>query len=112
MPQDAALLGLTSDNARIRLAEHGPNALPESTGTPVWRQLLDQLTHFFAAMLWAAGILAIVGGLPELGVAIFVVIVVNGLFAFAQEYPRRRQLRSSATCFPARSPSCVTGYRP
>ncbi len=80
------LLGLTSDNARIRLAESGPNTLPEATGTPVWRQLLDQLTHFFAAMLWAAGILAIVGGLPELGVAIFVVIVVNGLFAFAQEY--------------------------
>jgi magnesium-transporting ATPase (P-type) len=86
VPQDAAPLGLTSDNARTRLAEYGPNTLPEPTGTPVWKQLLDQLTHFFAAMLWAAGILAIIGGLPELGVAIFVVIVVNGLFAFAQEY--------------------------
>jgi magnesium-transporting ATPase (P-type) len=86
VPQDAALLGLTSEDARIRLDTSGPNTLPEATGTPVWRQLLDQLTHFFAAMLWAAGILAIVGGLPELGIAIFVVIVVNGLFAFAQEY--------------------------
>jgi magnesium-transporting ATPase (P-type) len=52
----------------------------------VWRQLLAQLTHFFAAMLWVAGALAIIGGLPELGVAIFIVIVVNALFAFAQEY--------------------------
>jgi magnesium-transporting ATPase (P-type) len=37
-------------------------------------------------MLWVAGLLAIIGGLPELGVAIFVVIVVNAVFAFAQEY--------------------------
>ncbi len=52
----------------------------------MWRQFLAQLTHFFAAMLWVAGILAIIGGLPELGVAIFIVIVVNAVFAFAQEH--------------------------
>ena len=86
MPQIIAPLGLTSTEAARRLDEIGPNTLPEATGTPVWRRLFDQLTHFFAAMLWVAGALAIVGGLPELGVAIFVVIVVNALFAFAQEY--------------------------
>jgi magnesium-transporting ATPase (P-type) len=86
VPQIAAPLGLTSTGAEQRLCEVGPNMLPEATGTPVWRHLLGQLTHFFAAMLWAAGALAIVGGLPELGVAIFVVVVVNGAFAFAQEY--------------------------
>ncbi len=86
VPTIAEPAGLTSDEAARRRADVGPNSLPEPTGTPVWRRLLDQLTHFFAAMLWVAGILAIVGGLPELGIAIFVVIVVNGLFAFAQEY--------------------------
>ena len=85
-PRDTVRLGLTNAEAQRRLAESGSNTLPEATGTPVWKRLLDQLTHFFAAMLWAAGILAIIGGLPELGVAIFVVIVVNALFAFAQEY--------------------------
>jgi magnesium-transporting ATPase (P-type) len=78
--------GLTSDEATRRRHEFGPNSLPEAPGTPVWRRLLDQLTHFFAAMLWVAGVLAILGGLPELGMAIFAVIVVNALFAFAQEY--------------------------
>jgi magnesium-transporting ATPase (P-type) len=82
----AAQLGLTSVEAARRLQEVGPNTLPEATGRPVWLRLLDQFTHFFAAMLWVAGVLAIIGGLPELGVAIFVVIVVNALFAFAQEY--------------------------
>ncbi len=86
VPDAARPTGLTSTEATRRLQEFGRNELPEPTGTPVWRQLFAQLTHFFAAMLWVAGVLAIIGGLPELGVAIFIVIVVNALFAFAQEY--------------------------
>ena len=86
MPDTARPSGLTSTEAASRLREVGSNALPEPTRTPVWRQLFAQLTHFFAAMLWVAGVLAIIGGLPELGVAIFIVIVVNAVFAFAQEH--------------------------
>ena len=86
MPDVAQPTGLTSADAAQRLRKVGSNSLPEPARTPVWRRLLAQLTHFFAAMLWAAGALAIIGGLPELGVAIFIVIVVNALFAFAQEY--------------------------
>jgi magnesium-transporting ATPase (P-type) len=37
-------------------------------------------------MLWVAGILAILAGMPQLGFAIFVVIVLNAVFAFLQEY--------------------------
>ena len=37
-------------------------------------------------MLWIAGGLAILAGMPQLGFAIFVVIVLNGLFSFLQEY--------------------------
>jgi calcium-translocating P-type ATPase len=36
-------------------------------------------------MLWVAGALAFVAGLPQLGVAVFVVVLLNGIFAFAQE---------------------------
>jgi calcium-translocating P-type ATPase len=41
-------------------------------------------------MLWIAGGLAFVAGLPELALAIFGVIVLNGLFAFGQEYRAER----------------------
>ncbi len=78
--------GLTTAEARRRLAETGPNLVPTARVTPVWRALLGQLVHFFAGLLWAAGLLAIVAGLPQLGIAIFAVVVINGLFAFAQEY--------------------------
>ena len=37
-------------------------------------------------MLWIAGLLAILAGMPQLGFAIFVVTLLNGLFAFFQEY--------------------------
>ena len=36
-------------------------------------------------MLWVAGALAFLAGLPQLAVAVFAVIVVNAVFAFVQE---------------------------
>ena len=41
--------------------------------------------HFFALLFWVAGGLAFLAGMPQLGVAVFVVVVLNGLFAFVQE---------------------------
>ncbi len=82
--------GLTQAEADARLRRDGPNVLPVLPGPPVWRQLVAEMVHFFALMLWVAGGLAFVAGLPQLGVAIFVVIVVNALFAFAQEYRAER----------------------
>jgi magnesium-transporting ATPase (P-type) len=71
--------------ARYR-TQYGPNILPRARKVPLWRRLLSQLVHFFALMLWVAGGLAIVAGMPQLAFAIFVVIVLNALFAFIQEY--------------------------
>jgi magnesium-transporting ATPase (P-type) len=78
--------GLTTREASARLEAYGPNQLPVARGPRLWRKLLAQLFHFFAILLWVAGALALAAGLPELGVAIFGVIVLNGLFAFAQEH--------------------------
>jgi calcium-translocating P-type ATPase len=80
-----SIAGLPSSVARERLARLGPNELPRARPTPAWRQVATQLFHFFALLLWAAGTLAIVAGMLELGIAVFLVIVVNGLFAFVQE---------------------------
>ena len=77
--------GLRAADARARLARDGPNVLPSPRPPPAWRKLAAQMTHFFALMLWVAGVLAFIADLPQLGVAIFVVVVVNGGFAFAQE---------------------------
>jgi magnesium-transporting ATPase (P-type) len=80
-----AAQGLTTDEAAGRRAEHGPNRLPALRRPSTARTLLGELTHFFALMLWVAGLLALLAGLPVLGIAIFAVIVLNALFAFAQQ---------------------------
>lgn len=84
--------GLTDAEAAARLARDGPNELTTARPPAAWRQLLDQFTHFFAVMLWVAAVLAAVGDLPELSVAIVAVVVLNGLFAFVQE---RRSLHTT-----------------
>lgn len=79
------LSGLTSAHAAVLLKQYGLNQMPAEREVPKWKRLLLELTHFFALMLWVAAALAFVAGLPELGVAIIVVVVVNGIFAYVQQ---------------------------
>jgi magnesium-transporting ATPase (P-type) len=55
-------------------------------------RLAEQLISFFAVLLWIGGALALLAGLPELGWAIFAVILVNGVFSFFQEYRAERAM--------------------
>lgn len=77
--------GLTAVEAAARLVRDGANVLPRPRTVPAWRGFLAELTHFFALLFWVAGALAIVGGMPELGLAVFMVVFMNGAFAFVQE---------------------------
>lgn len=92
--------GLSAEEAVARLARIGPNELPKAQRPGMVRELLAQLLHFFALMLWVAAALAFVGGMPQLGTAIIVVIVVNGAFSFAQEYRAERAVRALSALLP------------
>lgn len=81
----SARRGLSSEAAANRLAADGPNKLPETKRDPAWKRFSSELVHFYAFLFWIAGALAFIAGLPQLGVAILVVIFLNGAFAFAQE---------------------------
>jgi magnesium-transporting ATPase (P-type) len=78
--------GLSSDEARRRLAADGPNLVPRVDVVPLWRVLLQQFTHLLAVLLLVAAALALLAGMPALAVAIGVVVVLNAAFAFLQEY--------------------------
>ncbi len=93
--------GLTTDEADARFEREGPNVIPEQPRAGVTRRLLAQLTHFFARLLWVAAVLAWIGGLPQLAIAIAVVVVVNGVFSFAQEEHAERVTRELARLLPA-----------
>ncbi len=104
MAEEASLqAGLTGAEAARRLATDGPNVLPPPPRPSRLRQLVAQLVEFFAAMLWVAAGLAFLAGLPQLGVAIVVVVLANGLFAFAQEYRADRAAEQLADLLPRRA---------
>lgn len=86
----AGLPGLTSAEAAARFTEVGPNVLDEPRGPSHVRHFAANLVHLFALLLWLGAALALVGGLPELAIAIVVVILVNAGFAFVQEYRAER----------------------
>jgi magnesium-transporting ATPase (P-type) len=94
--------GLSSADAAARLARDGPNALPEPRRRSLARRLLGELVHFFAIMLWVAGGLALLARLPQLGVAIFAVILINALFALAQEARADRAAARLRSMLPTR----------
>ena len=77
--------GLSSREAARRLVAHGPNELRRRRGVAWPRQLLGQITHPLALLLWVASALALAAGTPVLAAAIVAVILLNAAFAFAQE---------------------------
>jgi calcium-translocating P-type ATPase len=92
--------GLGEEEARRRLAACGPNRLERVAGPSLGWRLLEQLWSFFALLLWVAGALAFLAGLPELGWAILAVIVVNGVFSFVQEYRAERAVEALQELLP------------
>lgn len=93
--------GLSASEARARLRQYGPNRMPEVKGTPLILKFLANFYHFFALLLWAGAALAFVGGLPELGYAIIVVIIINGIFSFIQEYKAEKATEALRSLLPA-----------
>ena len=77
--------GLTAAEVARRLAEDGPNTLPVPRSKPFWWKLGAELVHFFALLFWVAAALSFAVGMPQLGIAIVVVVLLNAGFAFVQE---------------------------
>jgi Ca2+-transporting ATPase len=86
--------GLSSSEAAARARSAGPNLLPEAKAAGIVRQFAAQFVHFMAILLWAAGGLAFASRMPQLGWAIWAVVVINGLFSFSQELRAERALAS------------------
>ncbi len=92
--------GLSSSEAADRLGRFGPNRLPPLKRRPLLLRFTDQLFHFMALLLWVAGTLAFVARAPQLGWAIWAVILINALFSFWQDFKAERTLQALAENLP------------
>jgi Ca2+-transporting ATPase len=78
--------GLTQIEAEARALQYGPNVIRKVKGVPLWRRFLSNFTHTMAILLWAGGLVAFVAQMPQLGIAIWAVNIINGVFSFSQEF--------------------------
>jgi calcium-translocating P-type ATPase len=99
--------GLSTDEARRRLQEFGPNHVEEMRHEHPLLRFLKGLTHFFALILWVAAALAFFAewsapgeGMAKVGYAIVVVIVVSAVFSFWQEYRAEQTLAALRQLLP------------
>jgi Ca2+-transporting ATPase len=86
--------GLSSDEALGRLAEHGPNLLAEKANRSLITLFIDQFKDFMIIVLIIAAIIA--GALGEVSdtIAIIIIVVLNGVIGFVQEYRAEKAMEA------------------
>ncbi|WP_318571018.1 HAD-IC family P-type ATPase [Salinigranum marinum] len=77
--------GLSEDEAETRRERVGPNALREAEQRGWWGVLANQFKSFIVLLLAVAGVAAFALNENVEGVAIFVVLLINGLIGFVTE---------------------------
>ncbi len=77
--------GLTQAQAQERQKEQGKNLITSKKKKSAVLTFLGNFTHLMAILLWVAGAVAFFAGMPQLGVAVWLVNVINGVFSFWQE---------------------------
>jgi len=84
--------GLTNEEAEKRLAEYGPNALEEKKKRTVFAMFLDQFKDFMIIVLIAAAVISGLLGDAADTIAIVVIVVLNAVIGFVQEYRAEKAL--------------------
>lgn len=91
---DVSETGLTSEAARQRLSEHGPNQLPQEAPEGLLRRFLRQFNDVLIYVLMAAAVItAFLGEWIDTGV-ILAVVLINAVIGFVQEGKAEAALES------------------
>lgn len=93
--------GLTSQQAEERRSLYGRNLLAEPPAPPAWRNWLGYTIHPMALLLWAAGAMALFIGRGELGVTIWIVVLINASFSFWREHSAGQAVAALKDLLPA-----------
>ncbi len=86
--------GLTEVECRRRLEEYGPNQLEGAPRVPWWRILLAQFQDFMVVVLLMATAISYGMGETADAITIVVIVVLNAVLGFVQEYRAERSLEA------------------
>jgi Ca2+-transporting ATPase len=92
--------GLTQAEADERLRRFGRNEIREVKGKPLWIKFIANFVHVMALLLWVGGVAAFVAQMPQLGIAVWLVNVINGSFSFWQEYRAEKATEALRSLLP------------
>jgi len=83
--------GITEEESRSRIERFGLNVLQEKKKKTLFMIFLDQFRDFMILVLIAAAVISgVIGELSDT-IAIIVIVVLNAVIGFVQEYRRKRQ---------------------
>jgi Ca2+-transporting ATPase len=91
---ETSLGGLTGREAQQRLEEHGPNELVEKKKKTPLMMFFDQFRDFMIMVLIAAAVISGVIGEPADTIAIVVIILLNAVLGFSQEYRAEKAMEA------------------
>ncbi|MBC8412561.1 HAD-IC family P-type ATPase [bacterium] len=101
--------GLSSEEALKRQKEQGLNVLEEKKKRSVIIRFGSHLVNFFAILLWTGAILAFTSeylapgeGNLYIGIALAVVVILNAVFTFVQEYQSEQIMESFRKMMPSK----------
>lgn len=77
--------GLTQEQATELQKVQGKNVIDAKKKKSAVLVLLGNFTHLMAILLWIGGLVAVIAGIYQLGIAIWLVNIINGVFSFWQE---------------------------
>jgi Ca2+-transporting ATPase len=88
--------GLSKTEAARRLAEYGPNVL-SAKKTPLWRRILEPFASYFVIVIVIAALISLFERQWFEAIVISIIIVVNALIYYFQQFSAGRALKSLMT---------------
>lgn len=90
----SSVKGLRSDEAAIKLLEYGPNDIEIRKNRSVFLLLLNQFRDFMILVLIAAAIIAGIAADITDAIIILVIVILNALLGFVQEYRAEKAMET------------------
>ena len=92
--------GLTPDEVQKRRAEYGENTLPQSEGEGVLKIFFRQLQNPLIYILFVSSILAFLMGKSTDGAIVLIVVIVNAVIGFLQEFRAGKAIQALSAMIP------------
>ena len=93
--------GISRNSAQKRLEVYGPNKLKTIRKTPLIVRFFSHFTNLLAILMWIGSGLSFWAQMPEAGWACIVVVFVNAIFSFWQEFKAEKAIEALKKMIPS-----------